>query len=48
MTNKAEGVILCHSPPGIYSQKKGGKMNGAAWLVMHLGLCLLIGGCLHH
>lgn len=43
MTNKTEGIIMYHSPPGSYRPI----MNSVAWLVIHLDLCLLTGEWLH-
>lgn len=38
MTNRAEGIIMYHYPPGSH----GSIVNCVAWLVKHLTLCLLM------
>lgn len=44
ITNKTETIIMYQSTPSSYRPK----MNPVVWLVIHLALCLLIGGWLHH
>lgn len=43
MTNKTEGIIMYHKPPGSYRPV----MNCVAWLVIHSTLCQLTGEWLH-